>query len=597
MFVRIILGIHLALLCMTATAVGQSSYSPPQWARGAIWYEIIPDRFEDGDSLNNSYYHEIFSSDSSLKWTSNWYSLTEREKQQGKSFYINASLRRYGGDLQGILNRLDYLEDLGVDVLYLTSIFTSVDPLHYSVSDHRHVDPHLGPMLPTDSSFLAREVPDDPKSWYLTSADRMFLDLIAEAHERGIRVVIDGIFPFVSVDFWAFKDVLKKLDRSLYKDWFNIRQWDRPETPDTNEFTYDARFGLRALPLFKSDSLGLVEGPKKWVFAITKRWMDPDGDGDPSDGVDGWRIEGQELLPSGFWGEWASFVKSINPNAVVVGEQWSREDAKDNPYCDTFLDYVFGRVVRKMFFDSTAVSVSVVDALLSNRSSVFGNAEAMDLPVNVISSHETDRVASMAANPGYEYDAENSPDENPRYNTGPPDIRQRLRLKAAILFQFTYPGCPLIYYGDEAGMWGGDVPDNRKPMVWFDKSYQQENPEIVTGKSEKYRVVFDSVTYSLYKSMIQLRKHHPALRTGDMKTILMDNATGLYGFMRSAGSDKVVAIFNSSASTQLAYVMFPGIQTGTKIIDPINGEYFFHTADGVTIQLPPKGATVLIPQR
>jgi len=584
-------------LFLTVAVSAQSIYTVPQWARGAIWYEVIPDRFEDGDSLNNAYSHRIFPSDSTLKWTSNWYDLTELEKKRGKSFYINASLRRYGGDLQGILNRLDYLENLGVDVLYLTSIFTSVDPIHYSISDHRHIDPHLGPMLPTDSSFLAREIPDDPNSWYLTSADRMFLDLIAEAHERGIRVVIDGIFPFVSVDFWAFQDVLKNLDRSRYKDWFFVRQWDRPETPDTNEFAYDTRYGLRALPLFRSDSLGLAEGPKKWVFAITRRWMDPDGDGDPSDGVDGWRLEGMELLPPVFWREWRSFVKSINPNALVVGERWSTDDVTYVPYCDTFLDYVFGRVVERFFFDSATVSISAVDASLSNRPSIYEGAEAMDLPVNVIGTHETDRVASMAANPGYEYDTENSPDENPRYNVGPPSLVQKLRLRSAIMFQFTYPGCPFIFYGDEAGMWGADVPDNRKPMVWFDKSYQPENPEIVTGVSGNYRVEFDSVTYSLYKSLIRLRKRHPALRTGEMKTILMDNAAGLYGFVRSSGADKVIAVFNGSSATRVARIMLPGIQAGTKVVDPVNGEYFFVGDDGLTIQLPPKGGTILIPHR
>ena len=256
-------------------------------------------------------------------WTSDWYKLQLWETGTGHDFYWNAGLRRYGGDLQGIINKLDYIQDLGITAIYLNPVFESPSLHKYDASMFHHIDNNFGPNPDLDREIWKQEDPGNPATWKWTSADSLFLQLIKECHDRNIKIIIDGVFNHVGTTFWAFQDILKNQEKSLYKDWFTIKKWDDPKTEE-NEFDYEYWMGARDLPEFKEDENGLVDVVKQHIHAIVKRWMDPNQDGDPSDGIDGWRLDVAEKVNIKFWQEFRIVDKrnqsgSIHNRRTLVG--------------------------------------------------------------------------------------------------------------------------------------------------------------------------------------------------------------------------------------------------------------------------------------
>jgi glycosidase len=155
---------------------------------------------------------------------------------------------------------------------------------------YHHIDNNFGPNPDLDREIWNQEDAGNRETWKWTSADSLFLQLIEECHDRNIKIIIDGVFNHVGTTFWAFQDILRNQEKSLYKDWFTIKKWDDPQT-EVNEFNYEYWMGARDLPEFKEDENGLVDVVKEHIHAIVKRWMDPNQDGDPSDGIDGWRLD------------------------------------------------------------------------------------------------------------------------------------------------------------------------------------------------------------------------------------------------------------------------------------------------------------------
>ena len=186
--------ITMFVLCAMAVPAGAQYPDAPGWARGMVWYLVMPDRFSNGDTLNDPHAEYIFD-EARLPWkvspwTTNWYQRTLEEKMLHDTFYPAALLRQYGGDIDGILSRLDYLQELGVEGLIFTPMFEARSSHKFDVSSFHHIDRCFGPLSPVDTAFLSREVPHDPLTWYLTAADRRFIDLVAEAHKRGMRVLM-----------------------------------------------------------------------------------------------------------------------------------------------------------------------------------------------------------------------------------------------------------------------------------------------------------------------------------------------------------------------------------------------------------------------
>lgn len=189
----------------------------PEWAKHAIWYQIFPERFANGDPSNDPTPESLIGARAGPTegwqvhpWTSDWYAPQPYERRAGGDIWEHLPHRRYGGDLAGILQRLDYLQELGVNALYLNPVFASPSHHKYDAATHIHIDPHFGPDPSGDRAIIARERPDDPATWQWTSADRLALGLMAEVHRRGMHLIFDGVWNHVGVNHWAYRDVLER---------------------------------------------------------------------------------------------------------------------------------------------------------------------------------------------------------------------------------------------------------------------------------------------------------------------------------------------------------------------------------------------------
>ena len=246
-------------------------FQTPDWAKHAVWYQIFPERFRNGDPSNDPgdkpYEHLV-------KWQAKWFAAAEGEVPGDENFYKGAGnvwKRRYGGDVQGLIQALPYMKSLGINAIYLNPMFEA-DSMHkYDTTDYRHIDEHFG--FKGDIAEAWKTETDDPATWTWTKTDRLFLDFVAKAHAMGFKVILDGVFNHVGRSYWAFQDVLKKGKDSKYADWFDIRDWNPPikyiAWDKGSEPSTDG-----SLPIFKKNpETGLGDGPKRHIFAITKRWL------------------------------------------------------------------------------------------------------------------------------------------------------------------------------------------------------------------------------------------------------------------------------------------------------------------------------------
>jgi cyclomaltodextrinase / maltogenic alpha-amylase / neopullulanase len=571
--------------------------SVPEWARGIIWYRIFPDRFCNADTTNDATQTNVFPDKrypwEISKWTSNWYKLTTGEQMFDRSFYPNALLRQYGGDLEGILRKLDYIQSLGANAVIISPPFEANSAHKYDIVSLHHIDRHFGPLAPLDTTFINREVPEDPKTWYLTAADRKFFELIAELHRRGMKLILDVQFAHAGVNFWAFKDLLQKQETSRFGGWFSVEEWDLPETPFVSEFKYKSMWNIPAFPEFRKDSLGLAPGLKDYFYASVKRWMDPDGDGNPADGVDGWRVELAGEVGRRFWDDFMAHVKKINPAALVLGG--AVDDKPRKPPFDLEDTELFPRQITLFFLNGKITPTQIDDALGSSRSDQ--DYAEVDAHINKIDNHETDRLASMCVNPTLGYDEERTPQRQRSYLVRKPNDAERRLQRLMLLFQFTMPGSPLVYYGDEAGMWGGDDPDCRKPMVWPELSFEPENSFLVNGDTTAYAVGFDSTVFTYYRSLIKMRKQHLALRQGSFKTILLDDVRMLYVYERHSGADRVFIAFNTGDAPAECRLLLTDVTPGVRIDAPFEDLSFFYEKEGLDLVLPARSGTILIPKQ
>ncbi len=535
----------------------------PHWTHEAVWYQIFPERFRNGDpsndpdieSLDGTWPYDKQESWSVMPWGDDWYKLQPWEEANGRGFYYNGQLRRYGGDLNGIIEKLDYLTELGVNALYLNPIFESPSLHKYGCVYYHHVDNNFGGQPETDEALWEQEDPGDPATWVWTTADQEFLRLIEEVHARGMKIIIDGVFNHVGIPFWALQDVREKGPESEYVDWFTIHSFDDPSTPE-DEFDYEGWYGIKDLPELKEDDQGLIQPVRDHLHAVVRRWMDPNDDGDPSDGIDGWRLDVAEKVNIRFWKEFRTWVDDINPNAYITGEIWWEDFGQNKMFNaapwlegDAFhsvMNYRFGDAVyRYLIWDKKQISAEEFSGLIRQVIEDYGYETVLQLQ-NVIDSHDNERLASACVNPDLVIDHDSNVQYNSEYQVRKPNSFERQVQRQVIGMQFLMPGTPYIYYGDEVGMWGADDPDERKPMVWSDIEYEMESHHPFGAERGRDPVNVDISMLQYYKGLIKLRKSHPALTVGDYHEILIDDERGLFAFERAHGDDRVLAVFNGS---------------------------------------------------
>ena len=604
--------------------------APPEWAKEVVWYQIFVERFRNGDPSNDptisdidgSYPGFIPTNWALTPWTQDWYKadpyfsqlegITDPNGNPVSNFGQRAQLRRYGGDLQGVMDQLDYLDSLGVTAIYFNPINDAPSLHKYDAKHWRHVDRNFGPTPLEDGEIMAREIPDDPSTWELTGADRLFIDLLAAFHQRGIRVILDFSWNHMGHKSWALQDVAEHGEASRFADWFFIDAYDDPNTPE-NEFAYQGWLGVSSLPELREDvrvdhSQGMhaYEGDiyspaaKQHIFNVTQRWLDPNGDGDPSDGVDGFRLDVAAEVGLGFWRDYREFVRSINPEAYLVGEIWwesfPHKLLDPEPYLkgdvfDAVMNYRWYRSSRHFFAqapDKIPVS-TLVDSL--NRFTSNIRPENTYAMMNLTASHDTPRVLTSLFNSNLnKYNARPQEDEN--YKIHRPDEKTHETLRLLLAQQFTYMGAPHIWAGDEMGMWGADDPSTRKPLIWPDYEFEPESTHPLDLDRPTDDVTLNRELFAYYQQLIQIRNSHPALVHGDIEYVVVDDVNEILAYSRTYAGNEVIAVFN--ASTEAKTVEIPVGTTNTYRDALENGEVVASEEGVVEITLPARRASILL---
>jgi glycosidase len=550
------------------------SRAVPTWAEDAIWYQVFVERFRNGDPSNDPTLADIDGSWPHVQpagweptpWGWDWYRQEPWAEATGEDIFYTLQLRRYGGDLQGVIDRLDYLQELGVTALFLNPVNDAPSLHKYDARNYRHIDRNFGPDPQGDAALMAGEDPTDPSTWTWTAADRLFLSLVEEVHRRGMRVIIDYSWNHTGITHWAWKDVLENQAESPYAGWYEIERFDDPATADTNEFSYSGWAGVPELPEWKK--LGrpegvrsgavpgtLVPGVRDLAFAVTRRWLDPDGDGDPSDGVDGFRLDVAEIVPLDFWREYRRVVREVNPEAYLVGEVWWEKwpDTMFDPapwlqgdVFDAVMNYRWYEPTRRFFAGAPPrLSASGYVAALDSIARGIPDAQLQGM-MNLTASHDAPRFSTSIYNPGrYKYRV--NPRENPDYRIDRPDMRTREIQEMILVQQFTWIGAPHIWYGDEVGMWGADDPDPRKPMIWDDLEYEDEVAHPLGLPRRVNPVAPDLRMLETYRDLIAMRRAHARLfADGDVHWSAVDDANRGLAYQRTLGDDRAIVAFNAS---------------------------------------------------
>lgn len=563
----------LALLFALASPL-LADWPAPDWARDAIWYQVFVERFDNGDSSNDptqesahlAWPHEKAPAWSVTSWDHDWYKPDPWVRPEDGDFYTWVHHRRYGGDLQGLINRLDHLESLGITAIYLNPVNDAPSLHKYDARNWRHVDVNFGPDPEGDRQMIAAEDPADPASWQWTSADRLFLELVAKVHARGMRIILDYSWNHTGLAFWAFQDIREHQERSRYKDWFVIHSFDDPATEE-DEFDYEGWAGIRELPavtqINQPDGVrgGLNDGTlhpevRDHVFAVTQRWLDPDGDGNPEDGIDGYRLDVAEQVPVGFWREYRRFVKAINPQALLVGEiwweHWPLEMMDPKPWLEVFdsvMHYQWYMPVRSFMAETPPwYTPAGLTAELDSMQSRLPEDRRLAL-MNLVASHDSPRFATSIANRG-RYKFHVSPRENSSCHLSPP-TRDDLAVMAMIrVQQFTWPGAPHIWNGDEFGMWGADDPDNRKPVLWPERSADKESwrpwvdDGLYHGQVSPIDARPDLKVLEGLETLAHFRRKHARLFSEGEIEWIESSDQAFWGYVRRLGPEVALVLFN-----------------------------------------------------
>jgi glycosidase len=568
-------------------------FETPDWAKTAVWYQIFPERFRNGDPSNDpgdKWYERL------IPWTSNWWKAAPNEIAGDENFYKGAGnvwKRRYGGDIQGVQKELPYLRSLGVTAIYFNPVFEAESMHKYDTADYRHIDDNFGvkndnavaiaprPVPETEKKWLTPDViersakpaaesfplfevdgtpvasnhveTDDPATWKWTKSDLVFLKFLEEAHKQGFKVILDGVFNHVGRAHPFFQDVLENGKNSRYADWFVItdfgdeKNWHKMADPylvhgKPGGMQWKAWDGDNGhLPVFKKDDkLGLATGPREHIMAITKRWLAPGGDS--TKGIDGWRLDVPGDIPHGFWIDWHKVVKGAKSDAYISGEiwTWAQPWLNNGDQFDAVMNYRFASAAQDFFVnDQKKITPSQLASRLNEMIYNYPLQVAM-VQQNLFDSHDTDRFASMFMNPDLVYDASNRIQDNgPDYSPAKPSPIERAKQKLAITLQHTFVGAPMTYYGNETGMWSPDDPSNRQPMWWRDLM-PYEDPQIQ----------FDESMFAHYQRLIALRRQLPALSLGFFHTVLVDDDKGIIAFAREYQGQTVYVAINRSENEQ-----------------------------------------------
>ncbi|MBI5573840.1 MAG: alpha-glucosidase C-terminal domain-containing protein, partial [Elusimicrobia bacterium] len=321
----------------------------------------------------------------------------------------------------------------------------------------------------------------------------------------------------------------------------------------------------------------------------TKRWMDPNNDGDPSDGIDGWRLDVPDCVKMPFWKEWSALVKKLNPEAYIVGELWT--ESPDWLNCELFhaqMNYPLVKLMIKFFIDKS-ISPSQLEKSLNELLSTYP-MQVNFVQMNLLDSHDTDRIASMIYNPHREYDKRNrlnprdGGDYNKNYKNTKPTKNCYELLKQITAFQFTFIGSPCIWYGDEVGMWGADDPFDRKPMLWRElEPYGEPDAKV------------DEDLSAHYEKIISIREKYPVFKTGLYKPIISDDEKNIFAFERIKGEKTGIVVMNKSGKTQKIELTLSTLPTGISELKDVLTQKTYKLKNGqLDVSIKAQGYVILV---
>lgn len=563
-------------------------FKTPDWAKGAVMYQIYVDRFCNGDPSNDVETNEYCYIGEPVHKVEDWSRYPAR--MDVREFY--------GGDLQGVLDKLDYLQDLGVEVIYFNPLFVSPSNHKYDIQDYDYIDPHIGIIVEDRGDLLSPGQSENRQaSKYinrvtnpanLEASNRLFCQVVEEAHKRGIRVIIDGVFNHCgSFNKWLDRERIYENAAgyekgayisadSPYRSYF--RFLDESKWPFNG--TYDGWWGHDTLPKLN------YEGSKElmdYVLKVAKKWVSPPYN------VDGWRLDVAADLGHSqdfnhyFWQEFRKAVKEANPDAIILAEHYgnTRDWLQGNEW-DTVMNYdAFMEPVTWFLTGMEKHSDDYREDLLGNAESFWGammhHSSSFSMPswqvaMNELSNHDHSRFLTRTNHRVGRTDS-----------AGPQAAEQGVNkavFREAVVMQMTWMGAPTIYYGDEAGLCGFTDPDSRRAYPW--------------GHEDQELIAF-------HKDIIRIRRENDELRTGSIMYVDRDYNYLAYGRFHSRGQCLILVNNNDHTIEKQVLVWILGTPKHGKMRALLwtdengysAGQEFEVVGGKIKIQLPKTCAVIL----
>lgn len=516
-------------------------FHTPDWAKGAVMYQIYVDRFCNGDPGNDVLTNEYCYINQPVHHVEDWY-----------RYPAGMDVREfYGGDLQGVLDKMDYLEDLGIEVIYFNPLFVSPSNHKYDIQDYDYIDPHFGKivddsgeLLPDwqrENRFASKYINRVTNKANLEASNELFIRVVEEAHRRGIRVIMDGVFNHCgSFNKWLDRERIYENAEgyvsgafvsadSPYRNYFDFK--DQNAWPYNT--SYDGWWGHDTLPKLNYEgSQELME----YVLHIAKKWVSPPFN------ADGWRLDVAADLGHSqsfnhyFWQEFRKAVKEANPEAIILAEHYgnTREWLQGNEW-DTVMNYdAFMEPVTWFLTGMEKHSDDYRGDLLGNTGSFWGamkhHSASFSMPswqvaMNELSNHDHSRFLTRTNHCVGRTDSR-----------GPQAAEQGVNkavFREAVVMQMTWMGAPTIYYGDEAGLCGFTDPDSRRTYPW--------------GREDQDMIRF-------HKEVIRIRKENRELRTGSLKYVDCDYNFLAYGRFNREGQCLILINNNDHPISRRVFV-------------------------------------------
>ena len=507
-------------------------FSTPDWAKGAVMYQIFTDRFYNGDKSNDVETNEYYYIGDYSQRVTNW-----------DKYPANMGVREfYGGDLQGVMDKLDYLQDLGVEVVYFNPLFVSPSNHKYDIQDYDYIDPHYGKIVDDGGEVLQNGVTDNSQATKykkrttglknLEASNELFIKLVEELHRRGMKVILDGVFNHCgSFNKWMDRERIYEGEEdyepgayvsadSPYRSYFRFFK-EGPENWPYNA-NYDGWWGHDTLPkLNYEDSVKL----ENYILYIGRKWVSPPYN------VDGWRLDvAADLGRSNeynheFWQKFRRAVKDANPNALILAEHYGDpSDWLKGDEWDTVMNYdAFMEPVTWFLTGMEKHSDEAREELLGNIDNFIGSmahhmsnmlTPSLQVAMNELSNHDHSRFLTRTNHMVGRVE-----------HLGPEAANEYVNkavMREAVVMQMTWVGAPTVYYGDEAGVCGFTDPDNRRTYPW--------------GHEDQELIAF-------HKEVIRIHKEHPALKTGSLK--ILGGEENILSYARFKGHDRIIVVINN----------------------------------------------------